>query len=182
MKTRTTTLVAAAMIAAIYTAVTLLLAPISYGLMQVRLSEALTVLAAYSPTGVLGVTLGCLLANIIGFMSGANLLGAMDILFGTAATLIAAVLSYLCRGVRVRGIPVLSPLFPVVVNAIVIGGELYIVMTPAGEFLPGVFFTHALWVGLGQLISCYGLGLPLCVALKKTGLDKKLLKTKDIGK
>lgn len=168
----TRTLVTAAMIAACYTALTGVLAPWSYGL--VRVSEALTVLPAYSSAAIWGLGVGCLLANLIGMMTGANILGGLDVLFGTLATIIAAILSYKTRRVRWRGLPILAPLFPVVVNALVIGGEWYFVTAPPGRFYPAVFLTQALWIALGQLISCYGLGMGLCCLLHKNGMDERL--------
>ena len=77
-----------AVIAAIYALLTVIFAPISYGLLQVRISEALTVLPAYTPAAIPGLFAGCLIANII----GGN--GLLDIIFGSLATLIAAFLSY----------------------------------------------------------------------------------------
>ena len=172
-RSKTKAMVIASLIAAFYTALTLALAPISYGPVQMRLSEALTILPAYSPTGIVGVTLGCAVANLVGFLTGANILGALDILFGTLATLVAAMLSWLLRRVRFRGLPILAPLPPVLINAAFIGAELYVVMG-AGKNL-AVFWTQALLVGLGQLVPCYLLGLLLFYTLSRTGLDKKLL-------
>ena len=87
-RSKTKAMVIASLIAAFYTALTLALAPISYGPVQMRLSEALTILPAYSPTGIVGVTLGCAVANLVGFLTGANILGALDSLFGTNSCLI----------------------------------------------------------------------------------------------
>ena len=74
-----------AIIAALYAAITLLLAPISYGEVQVRIAEALTLLPILLPEAVPALTIGCLLANILG---GTTI---FDILFGTLATLLAAI-------------------------------------------------------------------------------------------
>lgn len=172
--TKTKTMVGGAMIAAFYTALTLLLAPISFGMGQVRLSEALTILPVFSASAIPGLTVGCFLSNLIGLFMGANILGPLDILFGTAATLIAALLTRLTRNIKLCGFPILAPLFPVVVNALVIGWEIYIVTAPPGEFLPLLLLTNMLWVGVGQLLSCYVVGLPLYYVLQRTGLDKRL--------
>ncbi|MDO4284340.1 MAG: QueT transporter family protein [Eubacteriales bacterium] len=86
-------LTSSAVIAAVYVVLTLALAPISFGPVQFRVSEMLCVLPAFTPAGIYGVTIGCLLANILG--------GAMlpDIVFGTLATLLGALGTYvLCRG------------------------------------------------------------------------------------
>ena len=94
-------------IAGLYTALTLVLAPFSFGLVQCRMSEALTVLAAYHPAAVAGLTVGCALSNMVGLAMGANAAGALDILVGTLATGLAAVLSYRLRSIRWGGLPVL---------------------------------------------------------------------------
>ncbi len=165
-------LVQAAMIAALYAALTLALAPLSFGQVQIRFAEALTLLAVLSPANIYGLTLGCLIANGVGFVMGANILGAFDIVFGTAATLIAAYLSYLTRGVRIARLPMVSALWPVLINAIIIGGELSVLFT--NSLAPKPFFINAAFVAVGQLIPCMVLGLLLVYTLEKTGLDKKL--------
>ena len=85
--------VIAALIAAMYTALTVAVAPLSYGLVQCRVSEALTVLAAFTPAAVPGLTVGCFLSNLIGLSTGANIAGALDLLLGPLATGLAALLS-----------------------------------------------------------------------------------------
>ncbi|MDO4487504.1 MAG: QueT transporter family protein [Eubacteriales bacterium] len=87
MKTNLKTLCGAAMIAAVYTVLSLLLAPISFGPIQCRISEMLVILPAFMPSAVIGVTLGCFLTN---FLGGCIL---PDIIFGTLATFIGAVLT-----------------------------------------------------------------------------------------
>ena len=158
-------------IAGLYTALTVVLAPLSFGIVQCRVSEALTILAVYHPAGVAGLTVGCALSNFIGLTMGANTAGALDILIGTFATASAAWVSYLLRNVRFGGLPVLSTTPPVVFNALIIGTELTLVLGPVN--LP----TWLMWsgsVGLGQVIACIGGGLLLAHAVQKSGLDKKL--------
>jgi len=160
-----------AMIAAVYTALCIALAPISYGPVQVRVAEALTLTAVFSPICIWGVTIGCALSNLIGFMLGVNILGFLDIFFGTAATLAAAILSYKFRNIRVRGVPFLSAVPPVIVNAVVIGLELTYMIE--GAFLGRTFILNAVYVGVGQLIACFALGLPLVYLLEKSGIPQK---------
>lgn len=162
----------AAMIAAMYAAVSLALAPISFGTVQLRIAEALTLLPVFDPVMIVGVSLGCLITNAVGFFTGADILGWLDIPFGTLATAVAAVLSYWLRNVRVKGIPVLSALPPVLLNAVIIGGELTLLI--AGGFQWEIFAIQALSVGAGELIACAALGLPLVWMLEKTGLSKRL--------
>ncbi len=162
----------AAMIAALYAALTLALSPLSFGQVQIRFAEALTLLAVFSVPSIYGLTVGCLIANAVGFAMGVNILGAFDILFGTAATLIAAVLSYLTRNIRVGKLPFLSALWPVLINAVVIGGELSILFT--NSLAPEPFLLNAAFVAVGQLVPCVILGPLLVYTLEKTGLSKKL--------
>lgn len=144
----------ASLIAAVYAVITILLAPISYGIMQVRISEALTVLPYFTPAAVPGLFMGVVIANFYGG------LGILDIVFGSLATLIAAYLSYCLRGKKY-----LVPLPPIVVNAIIIGFVLYYTFINTPDKAP--LLVIAGWVGLGQLIACYGLGYPLMILLDK---------------
>ena len=158
-------------IAGLYTALTLILAPFSFGIVQCRLSETLTILAAYHPAAVAGLTVGCALSNMVGLAMGANTAGALDILLGTFATGLAAVVSYRLRRIRWGGLPILSTVPPVVFNALIIGTELTLVLGPVS--LP----TWLMWmgsVGLGQVIACIGGGLVLAYAFKKSGFAAQL--------
>lgn len=141
-------LVRASMIAVIYLVLTLLFIPWSYGLVQIRLAEALTILPFIFPESILGLFVGCFVANIYGG------LGFLDIVFGSLATLVAAFLT------RQMPHPFLAPLPPVVVNAFVIAFVLkYALGYP--------FLISALYVAGGQFLACYCLGLPLLYLLKK---------------
>ena len=113
-----------AMIAAIYTALSLALAPFSYGNIQVRIAEALTLLPLIYQPAIWGVTLGCFLTNLIGAIMGFNPTGMIDAVIGTAATLLAALCTYKFRDRKVGNIPVLSILMPVIFNFFFIGAEL----------------------------------------------------------
>ena len=159
--TRVRFLTEAAMIAAGYTVLTLLamMLNLAYGPVQFRFSEALTVLPVLTPAAVPGLAVGCLLSNLWSSM------GALDIIFGTAATLLAALTTYMVRNIRVKGIPILAPLPPVLFNALIVGVEITIV-SPGGFVFPA-FLANALSVGLGELAVFYVLGLPLLVALEK---------------
>ena len=164
-------LTTAGVVAGLYTALTLLLAPFSFGIVQCRVSEALTILAVYHPAAVAGLTVGCALSNFVGLAMGANTAGALDILLGTLATGLAAWLSHLLRNVRWGGLPVLSTLPPVVFNALIIGAELTVVLGPRN--LP----TLLMWMGsvaVGQVIACVGGGLILAYSFQKSGLDRRL--------
>ncbi len=144
-------LIQAAVIAAVYATLTILLMPFSYGVMQVRVSEALTVLPFFTPAAIPGLFIGCLVSNMIGPY------GLLDMVLGSGATLLAAVFSYLLRKK-----PLLVPLPPVVANGVIIGSMLYYAYA-----VPIPLIACILWVGLGELIACYLIGYPLMKLLKK---------------
>lgn len=157
-------------IAAIYASLTYLagLWGLAYGPFQFRLSEALTILPVFTPAAIPGLTIGCFLGNL------GSPLGLVDVLCGTAASLLAAILTRAVSRVRVKGIPVLAPLPPILCNAVVIGLELTLLgFMPQGLNLPG-FLAAALEVGFGQLVVCYGLGIPLYALIVKTGVEKHI--------
>lgn len=156
------------LIAAIYTALCLVTPLLSYGMMQVRVAEALTLLPVLTPIAIWGVTLGCAVSNLVGWLSGANPIGYLDVLFGTAATLLAAFLTYRLRHIRWFGLPILSALAPVVCNGLIIGAQLSILFPIAGG-TPSLL-VHGLWVAAGELIACCLLGLPLVAALERRGI------------
>lgn len=158
----------AGLIAAVYTALTLLVQPLSFGAVQFRLSEMLTILPVYTPAAMPGLTVGCFLSNLIGLSMGANPAGAWDLLVGTAATGVAAWISYGCRRRRLKGLPILSTLPPVAVNALVVGAELYVVYGGMPLWL------HILWVAVGQIGACTLCGLLLAWTLEKRGASRYL--------
>ena len=171
-QTKANQLTLAGVVAGLYVALTLLLAPFSFGIVQCRVSEALTILAAYHPACAVGLTLGCAISNLVGLTMGANTAGALDILLGTLATGLAAWTSYGLRNIRLGGLPVLSTIPPVLFNALIIGSELTFVLGPVT--LP----TWLMWcgsVGLGQIIACMGGGLLLAFAFQKGGIERHLL-------
>lgn len=159
------------LIAGMYTALTVGLAPISFGVVQCRVAEALTVLAVYTPAALPGLTIGCLLSNLLGLSMGANVAGALDLLLGPLATGLAAVLSWRWRCHRLWGLPVAATLPPVVTNALIVGTELALV---SPVFTWPVWLTQVALVAAGQLIACVGGGLLLAKGFRATGLDKRL--------
>lgn len=144
----------AALIAAVYAALAVGLAPISFGLIQCRVAEALCVLPFLTGAAVPGLFVGCLLANLL---TGAP---APDVLFGSLATLAAALLTY---GIKKLGCSkLLAPLPPVLVNAAVVGA-LLVYVYDVGVSYPLAF----LYVFAGQAAACCGMGLPLLAILEK---------------
>lgn len=156
----------AGLIGGMYAALCILLAPISYGPVQVRVAELLTVLPVFTPAAIPGLTVGCLIANLF----GGGVAGGWDWLFGTLTTLVAACATYGLRGWRVKGLPVAATLPPVLFNAIVIGAECAV--TGSSGFSPALFWLFAAEVGAGQLIACTGGGLLLAAGLQRTKLGR----------
>lgn len=152
----TKALTRAGVIAALYAAVTLLLAPISFGPMQLRVSEAMTLLPVLWAEAVPGLFVGCFIANLIGGY------GIVDAVVGGIATLVAALLTRALRGKRA-----VAALPPVLVNAVAIGLLLHVV-ADAPLWLTMVY------IGVGQALACYALGLPLLSVLCKTGLAQRI--------
>lgn len=144
----------AAMIAAIYVVLTFVFAPLSFGEVQVRFAEALTILPIFTPAAVPGLFVGCLLGNILG---GAIL---PDVIFGSLATLIGAAGTYLMRKLN----PTLAILPPVIANTVIVP---LVLRYGYSVNLPIPFM--ALTVGIGEVISCMILGRILYSALKRYG-------------
>ena len=158
--------VKAAIIAALYALATFMLWEFSSLAIQVRLSEIMCVLPAFTVSAIPGLTLGCALANL---MAG----NVIDAVFGSLATLIAALLTYLVGKYIKRSLlkTILLPLPAVLCNAIAIPLVLYYgygmhSFLGATSALP-VLGLYALSVGIGQAIVCYGGGIPLYKAFEK---------------
>lgn len=160
MKKTTFYLVQGALIAAIYAALTYVagLMGIAYLGIQFRLSEALTILPVFTPAATVGLTIGCALGNL------ASPFGLVDIICGTAATLVATLVTRAVRKIQVGGFPILAPLAPVLANALIVGAEIT-VLSPEASVV--AFLYSALTVGVGELVVCYGLGTPLYYLCKK---------------
>ncbi len=158
-------------IAALYTVLTLCLAPLSFGLVQCRLAEMLTMLAAFTPAAVPGLTLGCMVSNLLGIAMGSNIAGALDVLLGPLATGLAAWLTRRWRAHRIGGLPVMSTLPPVVFNALIVGTELAFV---APVFTLEVWSIQVGLVAAGQAVACIVGGLLLAKTLLSTGLAHRL--------
>lgn len=147
----TRSLAVSAVIAALYAALTLLLAPISYGNLQCRVSEAMTLLPLLTPTAIPGLFVGCVIANLY---TGS----VLDIVFGSLATLLAAVGTYCLRKK-----PVLAGACPVVSNGLIVGAVL------SYSYSLPLLLTMA-EVAIGEVAAVL-LGFALMAALKKTKID-----------
>jgi len=160
MKYNTKRMAMCGILAAVYCAVTVLSAPIAYGPVQFRLSEALCMLPLFAPYTSLGLFVGCLLSNLFSTVT------ALDIVVGSAATLIACLWTAKCRRIWLAWIPTVA------VNAILVGGMLAFVLTPEA-FLQG-FLLMGSQVALGEAAVLLVLGVPLAYLARRRGWDEKL--------
>ena len=151
-------------VAALYIVLTYFLAPISYGPLQARISEAMTVFPIFSFKMIPGLTIGCLVSNLI----NPDNLGPVDIIGGTLATLIAGIFSRII-GKKNMWLGIIPP---IVANGIIVGG-----------YLPFLLFDTVTWqevlltmlsVAAGEAVVLVVIGLPLVALIGKTGLKNKL--------
>lgn len=146
----TSRLVKTALIAAIYAVLTIILAPISYGPVQFRLSEILVLLAFIDPIYIIGLTLGCFLANLFGG------LGIMDLVFGTIATFLSvSAISLTSKFIKHRLTSlIISSLWPTIFNGVIIGWMLnYVLQVP--------LFLTMFQVGIGEFVVVTIIGVPV---------------------
>lgn len=151
MRFTTRKLVFAAMIGGLYLALTMMAIGISFGPVQFRVSEVLCVLPFLFPECAPGLFIGCLLSNLF------SNYGIPDVVFGSLATLLAAVLTSKCKN------KFLAPIPPIIINAVVVGA---IITYYEGAGL-APFPLFAAQVGFGELVVCAGLGIPLLLTLEK---------------
>lgn len=166
MTKKTRFLAHAALLAALYVGLThlqnLLLPGSATWAIQFRASEALCVLALFTPAAIPGLTLGCLLFNI-------SFAGALplDFLVGTLATLLTVGGMYLLRRITLRGYPLLSMLLPGLFNGLLVGWELTV-------YIGGGLFLNGLYVAIGETAVLLTLGTVLYCAIKARHLDTRL--------
>lgn len=166
MNPRMKKLTRAALIASLYAVLThlqnLILPGSASWVIQCRLSEALCVLALFTPAAIPGLTIGCLLFNIT-FASALPL----DWLLGSLATALAAWGMWLLRGMKIRSLPLPALVMPALTNAILVGGELTL-------YFGGGFWLNAIYVALGELIVMLTLGTALYWLIRERHLERRL--------
>lgn len=166
MNKHTRYLVHGAVIAALYAVLThmqnLLLPGSATWAIQMRMSEALCVLAFFTPAAIPGLSLGCLVFNLT-FAAALPL----DFIIGTAATALAAGGMWLTRNWTVKGYPLLGMLLPALSNAVLVGWELTV-------YIGGGFWLNALYVAIGEAAVLLTLGTLVYYLLQKRGLAQKL--------
>ena len=149
----TSSLCLSATIAALYAVLTMFLPALSYGAWQCRVSEAMTLLPMVLPQAIPGLFVGCLVANLL------SPVGVLDIVFGSLATLLAAVGTY-----ALRKKPLLAAACPVAANGIIVGATLsYVYALP--------LWLTMLQVAAGEVLAVL-IGFVLLQALKKVDLSK----------
>jgi uncharacterized membrane protein len=170
VNSKATKLVKTALIGAMYAAFTYISAAfgLAYGVVQFRFSEILTILPIFCPEAAIGLTVGCIVSNIISSVS------PLDMIFGSAATLLAAVLTRALRKITIKGYPILSFLSPVIINAVIVGAELCMFGTGEGVTLT-LFSANALSVALGEAAVVFTLGTALFYAIGKNEKLSKML-------
>ena len=181
---RTSFIAQTGMIAALYAAATLiallLLQGLAWGPVQFRISEAVCVLAAFTPAAIPGLTLGCALANLINIaVSGTGALGLLDVVFGSLATCLGALWCW-----RLREHPKLALLGPVLANALIVPAYLPLMLQGLGYYtipftsinLDGMYLPMYLFgavaTGAGEALVVYALGYPLFKALRRFDVVK----------
>lgn len=175
------------MIAAVYAAATLVtvmfLGSLAWGPIQFRVSEALCVLALFTPAAVPGLTLGCAIANIANIaLSGTGMLGMLDVVFGSLATFVGASITW-----KLRRRPAFALMGPVLANSLIVPAYLPLLLQGIGFYtipftsisLDGAYSLMYLFglvtTGLGEAVIMYLLGYPLARSLAKTPLIKREL-------
>lgn len=171
-KKNTLYLVQGAVIAALYVALTYAqetLWPGSASMqIQFRVSELLTMLALFTPAAVPGLTVGCVLANLM----NVSVL-PVDMVVGPIATLLSVLAIRACRHIRLWNIPFISALMPALFNGILVGWEIEVFFID-GPFHFVSFLIQTGTVALGELVVLFVLGIPFAVLMEKRKLDKKL--------
>ena len=161
------------MVAAVYVVLCLVLAPFSFGAIQVRVAEILTLMPIFGAEYIAAVTVGCFLSNLLGVAMGTT--AAVDILFGTAATLLAALVTYQLRNIRWKGLAIPAAIPPVLFNAVIVGPEIAIFFSGSPVTVPLIAW-NALTVGVGEVISCMVLGVLFARLIESTPALCKLIK------
>ena len=140
-----------AVIAALYVVLTMIFAPISFGAVQVRIAEIMTIMPLFTPVAIPGLFIGCVLANLLG--------GAIiwDVIFGSLATLIGAALGYLLRKNRW-----LVPIPAIVANTVIIP-----LVLRYGYLVDMPLYLLAIYIVIGEIVGCYVLGELFAAVLMK---------------
>lgn len=169
-------------IAALYAAATLVailfLGSLAWGPVQFRISEALVVLALFTPDAIPGLTLGCVVANAANIvLGGTGTLGLLDVVFGSFATFVGAYFTW-----KFREKPLVAVLGPVIANGFIVPAYLPVMLAGIGFYTipftsislegsyPLMYLFGLITTGAGEAVVLYVLGLPLAHALERSQL------------
>lgn len=167
-------------IAAVYAACTLIallfLGSLAWGPIQFRVSEALCALALFTPAAIPGLTLGCVIANVMNIViSGTGMLGMLDVVFGSLATFAGALFTW-----KMRRHPLVALAGPVLANALIVPAYLPLLLQGVGFYTipfttisldnswPFMYLFGLVTTGVGEAVIMYVLGYPLARSLAKT--------------
>ena len=153
----------AGVVGALYAVLTLTLPMLSFSELQIRFSEALTILPFLFPETIPGLAVGCFIANLIGSPF------ALDWAVGTLATLLAAIWTSKLKSIR------LAPLPPVICNALIIGAQSAWFKVGFTDAFPAVWIYNILTVGIGELLACYLLGTILLRLLLRSPYFREMM-------
>lgn len=171
--TNTIRITQGAVIAALYAVLTVaqnnLIPGSASAAIQFRVAETLCILACFTPVAIPGLTLGCVIANISSVVAG---FGFYDMIFGSLASLLAALTMYALRNVRWFKLPILAALMPAIWNGLIVGMEIAVFLTDTGFTFDG-FLIAGGCVALGELAVLLILGLPFYKVIEKTGIFQK---------
>ncbi len=139
-----------AILIAVYVAISMLLSNLSFGMIQIRIAEVLLILCFYDKRYIIPITLGCFLTNLIGIISGVNIM-VLDLLAGTFATFLSGVLMNKLRNIKYKNLPIIGLMLPPIINGIMVGFELHL-------YFKISYFILFCYVALGEFISVTILG------------------------
>lgn len=144
-------------IASTYVALTLALSSLSFGPIQVRISEVLILFVLYRKDMIWPLTFACLVTNFLGVLMGSDIIGMLDVVFGTLASFLSLYFAYKYKDVKIFNRPILSLMMPVIFNGLIVGAMLSYVIMP-DNFMLGLLI-NGLEVAIGEFIAVVVIGL-----------------------
>jgi len=176
---KTQYIVTSAVIAAIYVVLTLPFGQVAIGPIQFRMAECMAVLPILTPAAIPGITVGCFLSNLINPQN----LGPIDIIFGSLATLFAAVSTAWLYSVlkNLAAVPrdLICLIPPVVFNALIVGTYLTFLLSRDATVRVTMILINIAYLALSELVVVYLIGYPLLIILRKSGVVRIWKETKN---
>lgn len=145
------------MVAAAYVAFTLAFMNFAFGPIQIRVAECMVLFVLFRKDMLWPLTFACLVTNLVGVLTGTDIIGMLDVIFGTLASFLSLYTAYLTRNIKIFNRPILSLLMPVIFNGLIVGAMLSYVIMPQ-DFWLGLAI-NGLQVAAGEFIACVVLGL-----------------------